>query len=214
MDNPCFELLISKTKESRLQNSINREQVIFQSRDIQDVRTDNDILRKTVRFAKVAKGNDDRFLGNRIGNYFKRDDPYFEAAANEPGVANVLIYSYQQVKKGKLRKKAIPAGLCERDIKILKKVRSRAYHLGISPFRKAYVDRSLTCCCCSYRFGWAAVIGIIPFVGDAINLLMALSLIRTCMEAELPKHIVYRFCIRTITNRLLKCIQIWLSISE
>jgi hypothetical protein len=54
----------------------------------------------------------------------------------------------------------------------------------------ANIDRSLTCCCCGFRFGWSAIIGIIPFVGDLLNVLIALSIIRTCMEVELPKHIV------------------------
>jgi len=52
------------------------------------------------------------------------------------------------------------------------------------------IDRSLTCCCCGFRFGWSAVIGIIPVIGDILDLLIALSIIRTCMEVELPKAIV------------------------
>jgi hypothetical protein len=51
-------------------------------------------------------------------------------------------------------------------------------------------DRALTCCCCGFRFGWSAVIGIIPVIGDILDMLIALSIIRTCMEVELPKHIV------------------------
>jgi len=27
-----------------------------------------------------------RFIGDRAGNYFKRDDPYFEATEDTPGV--------------------------------------------------------------------------------------------------------------------------------
>ena len=27
-----------------------------------------------------------RFVGDRVGNYFKRDDPYFEATEDTPGV--------------------------------------------------------------------------------------------------------------------------------
>ena len=37
---------------------------------------------------------------------------------------------------------------------------------------------------------WSAVIGIIPVIGDILDMLIALSIIRTCMEVELPKHIV------------------------
>ena len=58
------------------------------------------------------------------------------------------------------------------------------------PSNKTNSDRALTCCCCGFRFGWSAVIGIIPVIGDFLDMLIALSIIRTCMEVELPKHIV------------------------
>jgi len=110
-----------------------------------------------------------RFVGDRVGNYFKRDDPYFEATQDTPGGH-----------KSKPKKKGLPPGLSERDARILKKVRGRAYHM----------DRSINCCCCGGRFGWSAVIGIIPVIGDVIDLLIALSVVRLCMQVELPKHIV------------------------
>lgn len=110
-----------------------------------------------------------RFIGDRAGNYFKHDDPYFEATADTPGG-----------KKSKPKKKALPPGLSERDAKVLKKVRRRAYRM----------DRAMSCCCCGFRFGWSAVIGIIPVIGDILDMLIALSIIRTCMEVELPKHII------------------------
>jgi hypothetical protein len=58
------------------------------------------------------------------------------------------------------------------------------------PSNNTNSDRSLSCCCCGFRFGWSAVIGILPVIGDILDLLIALSIIRTCMEVELPKHIV------------------------
>jgi len=99
--------------------------------------------------------------------------------------------------KSKPKKKALPPGLSERDAHILKKVRRRAYHMGTfllslpsMNIMLTYLDRSLNCCCCGGRFGWSAVIGIIPVVGDIIDLLIALSVIRLCMQVGLPKHIV------------------------
>jgi len=110
-----------------------------------------------------------RFIGDRAGNYFKRDDPYYESTEDTPGGH-----------KSKPRKRGIPPGLSEKDAKILKKVRRRAYRM----------DRSLTCCCCGFRVGWSAVIGILPVIGDFICMLIALSIIHTCEEVGLPKAIV------------------------
>jgi len=35
--------------------------------------------------------NLDRFIGDRAGNYFKRDDPYFEATQDTPGVYTCTV---------------------------------------------------------------------------------------------------------------------------
>jgi hypothetical protein len=43
------------------------------------------ILRKTVNL-QTNFADETRFIGDRAGNYFKRDDPYFEATDDTPGV--------------------------------------------------------------------------------------------------------------------------------
>jgi Domain of unknown function (DUF4112) len=51
----------------------------------------------------------------------------------------------------------------------------------------------MNCCCCNFRVGWYLVIGIIPLLGDFLNIFIAMSIIRKCMEVDLPKHIVIPF---------------------
>ena len=48
----------------------------------------------------------------------------------------------------------------------------------------------MNCCCCAFRFGWSAIIGIIPVLGAAINLLIAMQVVRKCMEVDLPQFVV------------------------
>lgn len=92
-------------------------------------------------------------------------DPYFEA---------------DDIQRKKFKQP--PPGLSSKDVKILKKVRRRAYRL----------DQSISCCCCHFRIGWAAVIGIIPVIGDIIDALLALRIINTAkgIDGGLPESVV------------------------
>lgn len=76
---------------------------------------------------------------------------------------------------GKLRKvkKQIPAYIPEHDAMILASVRRRAYRLDMSLFSLFGI-----------RFGWEAVIGLIPAAGDAIGVLLALIVMRKAMKVE------------------------------
>ncbi|ORY86187.1 hypothetical protein BCR37DRAFT_406972 [Protomyces lactucae-debilis] len=78
--------------------------------------------------------------------------------------------------------KAVPAQLSKNDTNILKKVRRRAYRL----------DECITCCCCSFRIGWSSVIGLIPLIGDVIDLAFAYGLIKEAKKIDggLPDAIV------------------------
>jgi hypothetical protein len=62
------------------------------------------------------------------------------------------LYEDYVDKKGRTRrrKRELPPGLSERDAKILRKVKFRAHHL----------DKGFKVC--GARFGWTAVIGLIP----------------------------------------------------
>lgn len=80
---------------------------------------------------------------------------------------------------GAKRKKALPTGLSANDQKILKSVRRRAYHL----------DLSLSCC--GFRFGWAGIIGLIPWIGDVFAAYLALLLLKKAQKIDggLPSYI-------------------------
>lgn len=71
------------------------------------------------------------------------------------------------------KKKQIPAYIPAQDAEILAKVRKRAYRLDMSLFNFLGI-----------RFGWEAVIGIIPMIGDAIGVLFALMVYQTCCKVE------------------------------
>jgi len=90
------------------------------------------------------------------------DDPYFAMVENpkKPG-------KYKKVKK------TIPAYIPEHDAEILASVRNRAYKLDMCLFNFLGI-----------RFGWEAVIGIVPMAGDAIGVAMALMVFKKCNQIE------------------------------
>lgn len=57
-------------------------------------------------------------------------------------------------------------------MKILESVKKRAYRL----------DLQLSCC--GFRFGWAGVIGLLPWIGDIIACYFALQLLHKAQEIE------------------------------
>jgi hypothetical protein len=122
----------------------------------------------------IAKYIGKKFLGENAQNKFGMEDPYFET------VPATRLDGRPSSKKGKKRRKAIPAGLSDHDAKVLTKVKRRAYRLDMSLFN-----------CCGIRFGWSSVIGIIPAIGDVIDAFMALMVYRTCQQVEggLPKDV-------------------------
>lgn len=89
-------------------------------------------------------------------------DPYF-----------AMIEDPRRPGKLKKVKKQIPAYIPEHDAEILAAVRRRAYRLD--------------CCLFSLfgiRFGWEAVIGLIPAAGDAIGVALALLVMKKAMKVE------------------------------
>ncbi len=89
-------------------------------------------------------------------------DPYF-AEVEDPR------------KPGKMKKvkKTIPAYIPQHDAEILASVRKRAYRLDMCLFNFLGI-----------RFGWEAVIGIIPMAGDAIGVMMALMVFKKCCSVD------------------------------
>ena len=67
----------------------------------------------------------------------------------------------------------MPDYIPEHDAKILARVRSRAYRLDVCLFNFLGI-----------RFGWSSVIGIIPVIGDVLDFLFALSVVRTCAKIK------------------------------
>ncbi|OBT59796.1 hypothetical protein VE03_10563, partial [Pseudogymnoascus sp. 23342-1-I1] len=113
----------------------------------------------------LAKYISKKLLGESLENNFGTEDPYFES------VPATKLNSKPSKKMKKVRK-ALPLGISEHDGKVLMKVKRRAYRLD-SLFN-----------CCGIRFGWSSVIGIIPGLGDALDVFMAMMVYRTCQQVE------------------------------
>ncbi|KAI5961192.1 uncharacterized protein KGF55_004117 [Candida pseudojiufengensis] len=99
------------------------------------------------------------------------EDPYYEEIPDKD------LHFYQR--KGAKRKRKLPSYIPKHDLKILNKVKSRAYTLDL--------QLSL----CGLRIGWSAVIGLIPWIGDLIAFYFALQLVKTAKKIEggLPKSL-------------------------
>ncbi|KAK3063384.1 hypothetical protein LTS18_000782 [Coniosporium uncinatum] len=112
--------------------------------------------------------NKDKHNAEPAGSY----DPYYSRIPDprRPG-------------KTKKVKKQIPDYLNDNDAMVLAKARKRAYKWDLSLFNLAGV-----------RFGWGAVIGIIPLLGDFADGLMALMIVRSMMGITdgLPSSVLMR----------------------
>lgn len=106
-----------------------------------------------------------KVLGETSKNHYGKDDPYFERVpAGELGD--------NHSKKIKRQPKAFPPGISEHDKKILTKARRRAYILDLG-FNV-----------CGIQFGMGSLIGIVPAIGDFLDLFMALMVVRTCQNVD------------------------------
>ncbi|KAL2155852.1 hypothetical protein VTH82DRAFT_594 [Thermothelomyces myriococcoides] len=56
--------------------------------------------------------------------------------------------------------------------------------------RAHYLDQRFHCCCFGVRFGWSAIIGLIPVIGDVLEIILSISLIREASKIKggLPGH--------------------------
>jgi len=105
-----------------------------------------------------------KFLNQEMDKYSKKEpggqwDPYFE---------------YRPNKRGKLKKvkKQIPAYIPEHDAELLAKVRKWAYRLDV---KMSFLGM---------RFGWAAIIGSIPEVGDALDVILSIYVYHMCRKVD------------------------------
>ncbi|KAK3111138.1 hypothetical protein LTR53_006031 [Teratosphaeriaceae sp. CCFEE 6253] len=108
------------------------------------------------------------------------DDPYF-----------ALIPDPKRPGKVKKVKKQIPSYIPEHDALILASVKKSAYRLDMSLFNFLGI-----------RFGWEAVIGLIPFAGDAFGLAMAYLLFTKCgkIDGGLPSNVRMKMVINIILD--------------
>ncbi|TLD34090.1 hypothetical protein PspLS_00510 [Pyricularia sp. CBS 133598] len=127
-----------------------------------------------------------RALQDKMKMNTNSQDPFYDYEEIEvhKGGKTEIIYK----KKGK---KPIPKGLSKNDAQVLKGVRSRAYHLDMSLFSF-----------CGIRFGWSSVIGLVPAIGDVLDALMALILVKKCMKVDdgLPLTILSRMVFNILVD--------------
>ncbi|KAK3669342.1 hypothetical protein LTR78_010765 [Recurvomyces mirabilis] len=122
----------------------------------------------------VGKYAANKLLGKHMKQYANKrveqgDDPYF-----------ALVEDPKRPGKVKKVKKQIPTYIPEHDALILANVKKTAYRLDMCLFNLFGI-----------RFGWEAVIGIIPFAGDAIGVAMAYLVFRKCcaIDGGLPSSV-------------------------
>jgi len=118
--------------------------------------------------AFVGKFIGKKILGESLQNKFGKEDPYFESVP-----ATRIDGKLGKPGKVKRRKKALPPGISEHDGQVLTKVKRRAYRLD--------------CCLFTFlgvKFGWGSAIGLVPFIGDALDAFMAIMVMKTCMQIE------------------------------
>lgn len=116
------------------------------------------------------------------------NDPYFETIPDNE------LHFYQR--KGAKRKKKLPGFIPKQDLKILNSIKNSAYRL----------DLQLSMC--GIRLGWAGIIGLIPWIGDAIAFYFAYSLVQKAktvdggiskvLEAEMMSNVLLDFGIGLI----------------
>lgn len=96
-----------------------------------------------------------------VGN---QNDPYFEEIPAQD------LHFYQRT--GAKRKRKLPSIVPPKDLKILKSVKNQAYRL----------DLQLSMC--GLRLGWAAIIGLFPWVGTALCAWFALRIVHKADEID------------------------------
>ncbi|KLO14254.1 hypothetical protein SCHPADRAFT_903434 [Schizopora paradoxa] len=109
------------------------------------------------------------------------------------------LYENYVDKKGKTRqrKREIPPGLSKRDANILKSVNRRAH----------YLDKGFNFC--GLRFGWTAIIGIIPMAGDIADATLNYYLVvRKARQADLPGWLVRRMLLNNMISAGIGCVPI------
>jgi hypothetical protein len=100
------------------------------------------------------------------------DKQFDENKGRKPGGRWDPYFEYRPDRKGRMKKvrKQIPSYIPEADAKILANVRKWAYRLD--------VKHNIL----GMRFGWSAIIGTIPELGDAIDVILAYIVYSKCKK--------------------------------
>ena len=143
---------------------------------------------------KLFKENSENKQGQEVCLFLHRrsssailtshQDPYFET----------LPASRLGFKTKKKMPKAHPPGLTEKESQVLTKAKRRAYRLDLSLGSFFGV-----------RCGWSAVIGLIPGLGDVLDMLLCLMVYRTIcsVEPELPSGVKMKMKFNIIVDFLI-----------
>lgn len=117
--------------------------------------------------AAIGKYAANKMLKGQLKKYSKKEpvgqyDPYYEYRPDP-----------RNPRKQKKFKKQIPSYIPEHDAEILANARKRAYRLDCALFNFLGV-----------RFGWSSVIGLIPELGDVLDMVLALQLYKDMKKVD------------------------------
>ncbi|KAK4989143.1 hypothetical protein LTR50_003479 [Elasticomyces elasticus] len=132
---------------------------------------------------KLLKKQMKEYQAKKVGG---STDPYFQE-----------IPDLKRPGKTKKVKKQIPAYIPEHDANILAKVRKRSYQLDMALFDFLGI-----------RFGWSAIIGLVPAFGDVADAMLAVALVFQCREVEcgLPTAIFIRMLLNCFIDFVIGCV--------
>jgi len=118
------------------------------------------------------------------------EDPYFEHVPVKDKDGKPIV-DREGKPKTKKRRKGLPAGISDNDGQVLTAVKRSAYRLDLSLFT-----------CCGIRFGWSSVIGIIPFIGDSAECLLAWRVVRKAekIDGGLPANLKLQMVINILID--------------
>jgi len=120
-------------------------------------------------------------MATKVGQYLAKkgakhflDKQLAENSHRSPGGRWDPYFEYRPDKKGRMKKhrKQIPNYIPAHDAEILAKVRKWAYRLDV---KMSFLGM---------RFGWAAIIGSIPEVGDALDVILSIYVYHMCRKVD------------------------------
>jgi len=109
------------------------------------------------------------------GEYVSSIIHHLMAIASADSISQDPLFEMRPDKRGRMRKfkKQIPDYIPDGDAAILAKVRKRAYRLDMALFNFMGI-----------RFGWSSAIGLVPAIGDGLDMILALSVFRACCSVD------------------------------